>query len=121
LPTPEDDDYGEEIIIHLDKFEDNKVVPFEGVDISVKIGSNAATTYTTDASGNTISFKVRYGQSYTVTAPTMTYYYIPNTIYTKIYTSEKRRRDISFTYKFIKVGVFIVDKNGNEYTGEEWE
>jgi hypothetical protein len=60
LPTPEDDDYGEEIIIHLDKFEDNKVVPFEGVDISVKIGT-AATTYTTDANGNTVSFKVRYG------------------------------------------------------------
>jgi hypothetical protein len=24
-------------------------------------------------------------------------------------------------YKFIRVGIFIVDKNGKEYTGEEWE
>jgi hypothetical protein len=24
-------------------------------------------------------------------------------------------------YKFIRVGIFIVDKNGKEYTSEEWE
>ena len=51
----------------------------------------------------------------------MTDYYIPEAEYTQTYTSEKRRRDISFMYKFVRVGVFIVDKNGKEYTGEEWE
>ena len=131
LPDISEDDYGEEITIHLDKFENNEVTPFEGVNVSVKIGTATATTYTTDENGNVIlkkdnngndiPLKIRYGQSYTVTVPTMTDYYIPAAAYTQTYTSEKRKRDISFTYKFIKVGIFIVDKYGDEYTGEEWE
>ena len=137
LPDISEDDYGEEITIHLDKFENNEVTPFPsnigGTDtkVSIKIGTATATTYDIDANGNVIlkkdnngndiPLKIRYGQTYTVTVPTTTNYYIPAAKYTQTYTSEKRHRDISFMYRFIRAGVFIVDKNGKEYTGEEWE
>lgn len=94
---------------------------FEGVTLTVKIGDDAATEYTTDAEGK-IAFEAMAGKTVVVTAPDMKgegwYTHTGKLVHTfKVYTGGHTEH---FTFYQFRNGIFIVDADNNEYTLDAW-
>ena len=119
LPQEGDDDYGEKVTVHMSKKSGNTLTNFAEASLTVTV-DGTSTTYTTDSTGSA-AFVVPYGKSYTVSAANVQDYYISRNAYSNTYEAAKTRRIITYTYRKLQSGLFIVCSNGDEYTLDQWE
>lgn len=91
--------------------------PYPNHPVKVKIGSDIA-TYTTDSNGK-VEVEIEVGTTYTVSVDAEEGKYVHGDL-SHTYTAEHAVRNIYFGFHDMEVGIFIVDKEGVEYTYDEW-
>lgn len=109
-----------QITVQAQKHEDGVSSVLEGVVLSVKIEDGEAVEYTTDAEGKA-SFEVAIGKTYTVTMPKVDGYYVADGVYEHTHHATTAAHTIHIMYHQYRVGIFILDKDGKDYTLAEWQ
>lgn len=91
---------------------------FEGLTVTVTITGGATSTYTTDAEGKA-TFTVPIGKVFTVTIDKHDGYYCHGG-YAHTLDALASDRTVRYDYYTFRSGVFVVGKDGNDYTADEW-
>lgn len=116
---PYDEESMENVVVTLTKYTDGKGAPYEGVPVSI-VYDGKDIGGTTDADGK-VSVFIPYNKEYTVNIDNTNGYFIKAGKNKRVYTARLPKRDISYVMYPFKVGVFILDAAGAEYTLEEWQ
>lgn len=74
--------------------------------------------YFTDGVVTTVSQKVPYGTTYSISVETFNGYNAP---ITKTFTASQVTRSVSMVYEEVKLGVFIQDTTGRLWTSDAWD
>lgn len=90
-----------------------------GRTVTVKVTGGSTTTYTTDAEGKA-TFEIAVGKFFSVTIDKIDGMYVYGG-YTHELEALSPTRIIRYDYYTYQSGVFVVGKDGNDYTQEEWE
>lgn len=91
---------------------------FEGTTVTVQVTGGSTDTYTTDADGK-VEFDVPIGKVFTVTIAKHDDYYCHGG-YEHTFDALASDRTIRYDYYTYRAGVFVVGKDGNDYTADEW-
>ncbi len=116
---PYDEESMENVVVTVTKYTDGKGAPYEGVPVSI-VYDGKDIGGTTDADGK-VSVFIPYNKEYTVNIDNTNGYFIKVGKNKRVYTARLPKRDISYAMYPFKVGVFILDATGAEYTLEEWQ
>lgn len=116
---PYDEESMENVVVTVTKYTDGKGAPYEGVPVSI-VYDGKDIGGTTDADGK-VSVFIPYNKEYTVNIDNTNGYFIKAGKNKRVYTARLPKRDISYVMYPFKVGVFILDATGAEYTLEEWQ
>lgn len=116
---PYDEESMENVVVTVTKYTDGKGAPYEGVPVSI-VYDGKDIGDTTDADGK-VSVFIPYNKRYTVNIDNTNGYFIKAGKNKRVYTARLPKRDISYVMYPFKVGVFILDATGAEYTLEEWQ
>lgn len=116
---PYDEESMENVVVTVTKYTDGKGAPYEGVPVSI-VYDGKDIGGTTDADGK-VSVFIPYNKEYIVNVDNVNGYYIRSNKNKRVYTARLPQRDISYTMYPFKIGVFILDATGAEYTLEEWQ
>lgn len=108
------------VIVTVDKAEDGKVIPFEGVAVTCAIDNGDTTTTETDSEGQ-VAFRVPYNKKYKITAAQKDGYYAFRGVYEKNNVADVAEHNLYFHYYPTTSGVFILDATGAQYTADEWQ
>lgn len=108
------------VIVTIDKAEDGKVIPFEGVAVTCTIDNGDTITTETDSEGQ-VTFRVPYNKKYKITAAQKDGYYAFRGVYEKNNVADIAEHNIYFHYYPTTSGVFILDATGAQYTADEWQ
>lgn len=108
------------VIVTIDKAEDGKVIPFEGVAVTCTIDNGDTITTETDSEGQ-VTFRVPYNKKYKITAAQKDGYYAFHGIYEKNNVADVEEHNLYFHYYPTTSGVFILDATGAQYTADEWQ
>ena len=108
------------VIVMVDKTEDGKVSPFEGVAVTCAIANGDAITTETDNEGK-VTFRVPYNKKYKITVAQKDGYYAFRGIYEKDNVADVAEHNLYFHYYPTTSGVFILDATGAQYTADEWQ
>jgi len=108
----------EQVEVYLRKQLTSSTEAVAGQTVSVTTGGTT-TTYTTDSDGK-VTFGVTIGDSYTVSAPKLRDWYVSRGEYTRTFVAAYESRGVEYTYKAYDSGLKVVDREGNEYTTEQF-
>ena len=108
------------VIVTIDKAEDGKVIPFEGVAVTCTIDNGDTITTETDSEGQ-VTFRVPYNKKYKITAAQKDGYYAFRGVYEKNNVADVAEHNIYFHYYPTTSGVFMLDATGAQYTADEWQ
>lgn len=108
------------VIVAIDKAEDGKVIPFEGVAVTCAISGGDTITTETDSDGK-VMFRVPYNKKYKITAAQKDGYYAFRGVYEKDNVADVEEHYIYFHFYPTTSGVFILDATGAQYTADEWQ
>ena len=108
------------VIVTINKAEDGKVIPFEGVAVTCAIDNGDTTTTETDSDGK-VTFRVPYNRKYKITAAQKDGYYVFRGVYEKNNVADVAEHNLYFHYYPTTSGVFILDATGAQYTADEWQ
>lgn len=108
------------VIVVIDKAENGKVSPFEGVAVTCAIANGDTITTETDSEGK-VTFRVPYNKKYKITAAQKDGYYAFRGVYEKNNVADIGEYNVYFHYYPVTSGVFILDATGAQYTADEWQ
>lgn len=108
------------VIVTIDKAEDGKVIPFEGVAVTCAIDNGDTITTETDSEGK-VTFRIPYNKKYKITAAQKDGYYAFRGVYVKNNVADAAEHNLYFHYYPTTSGVFILDATGAQYTADEWQ
>lgn len=108
------------VIVTINKAEDGKVIPFEGVAVTCTIDNGDTITTETDSEGK-VTFRIPYNKKYKITAAQKDGYYAFRGVYEKNNVADVAEHNIYFHYYPTTSGVFILDATGAQYTAVEWQ
>lgn len=108
------------VIVTIDKAEDGKVIPFEGVAVTCVIDNGDTITTETDSEGK-VTFRIPYNKKYKITAAQKDGYYAFRGVYEKNNVADVAEHNLYFHYYPTTSGVFILDATGAQYTAVEWQ
>lgn len=108
------------VIVTVDKAEDGKVIPFEGVAVTCAIDNGDTTTTETDGEGK-VTFRIPYNKKYKITTVQKDGYYAFRGVYEKNNVADVAEHNLYFHYYPTTSGVFILDATGAQYTADEWQ
>lgn len=108
------------VIVTIDKAEDGKVIPFEGVAVTCAIDNGNTITTETDSEGK-VTFRIPYNKKYKITAAQKDGYYAFRGVYEKNNVADVAEHNLYFHYYPTTSGVFILDATGAQYTADEWQ
>lgn len=108
------------VIVTVDKAEDGKVIPFEGVAVTCAIDNGDTTTTETDGEGK-VTFRIPYNKKYKITTVQKDGYYAFRGVYEKNNMADVAEHNLYFHYYPTTSGVFILDATGAQYTADEWQ
>lgn len=108
------------VIVTIDKAEDAKVIPFEGVAVTCVIDNGDTITTETDSKGK-VTFRIPYNKKYKITAAQKDGYYAFRGVYEKNNVADVAEHNLYFHYYPTTSGVFILDATGAQYTAVEWQ
>lgn len=108
------------VIVTIDKTEDAKVIPFEGVAVTCAIDNGDTITTETDSKGK-VTFRIPYNKKYKITAAQKDGYYAFRGVYEKNNVADVAEHNLYFHYYPTTSGVFILDATGAQYTAVEWQ
>lgn len=108
------------VIVTIDKAEDGKVIPFEGVAVTCAIDNGDTITTETDSEGK-VTFRIPYNKKYKITAAQKDGYYAFHGVYEKNNVADVAEHNLYFHYYPTTSGVFILDATGAQYTAVEWQ
>lgn len=108
------------VIVTIDKTEDGKVIPFEGVAVTCAIDNGDTITTETDSEGK-VTFRMPYNKKYKITAAQKDGYYAFRGVYEKNNVADVAEYNLYFHYYPTTSGVFILDATGAQYTADEWQ
>jgi hypothetical protein len=108
------------VIVTVDKAEDGKVIPFEGVAATCAIDNGDTITTETDSEGK-VTFRIPYNKKYKITAAQEDGYYAFRGVYEKNNVADVAEHNLYFHYYPTTSGVFILDATGAQYTADEWQ
>lgn len=108
------------VVVTVDKAEDGKVIPFEGVAVTCAIDNGDTTTTETDGEGKVI-FRIPYNKKYKITTVQKDGYYVFRGVYEKNNVADVAEHNLYFHYYPTTSGVFILDATGAQYTADEWQ
>lgn len=108
------------VIVTVDKAEDGKVIPFEGVAVTCAIDNGDTTTTETDGEGK-VTFRIPYNKKYKITTVQKDGYYAFRGVYEKNNVADVAGHNLYFHYYPTTSGVFILDATGAQYTADEWQ
>lgn len=108
------------VIVIVDKAEDGKVSPFEGVAVTCAIDNGDTTTTETDDEGK-VTFRIPYNKKYKITTAQKDGYYAFRGVYEKNNVADVAEHNLYFHYYPTTSGVFILDATGSQYTADEWQ
>lgn len=108
------------VVVTIDKAEDGKVIPFEGVTVTCAIDNGDTITTETDSEGKT-TFRIPYNKKYKITAAPKDGYYAFRGVYEKDNVADIAEYNIYFHFYPTTSGVFILDATGAQYTADEWQ
>lgn len=106
------------VIVTIDKAEDGKVIPFEGVAVTCAIANGDTLTTETDSEGK-VTFRMPYNKKYKITAASKDGYYAFRGVYEKDNVADVAEHNLYFHYYPTTSGVFILDATGAQYTADE--
>lgn len=107
------------VIVTIDKAEDGKASPFEGVAATCAIANGDTTTTETNSEGK-VTFRVPYNKKYKITVAQKNGYYSLRGVYEKDNVADVAEHNLYFHYYPTTSGVFILDATGAQYTADEW-
>lgn len=116
---PYDEESMENVVVTVTKYTDGTGAAYEGVPVSI-VYDGKDIGGTTDAEGKVSAF-IPYGKEYIVNVDNANGYYIRSNKNKRAYTARLPQRGISYTMYPFKIGVFILDTTGTEYSFEEWQ
>lgn len=116
---PYDEESMENVVVTVTKYTDNTGAAYEGVPVSI-VYDGKDIGGTTDAEGKVSAF-IPYGKEYIVNVDNANGYYIRSNKNKRAYTARLPQRNIIYTMYMFKIGVFILDTTGAEYSLEEWQ
>lgn len=108
------------VIVTVDKAEDGKVIPFDGVAVTCAISGGDTITTETDSEGK-VAFRVPYNKKYKITVAQKDGYYAFRGVYEKNNVADVAEHNLYFHYYPTTSGVFILDATGTQYTADEWQ
>ena len=108
------------VVVTIDKAEDGKVIPFEGVAVICAIDNGDTTTTETDGEGK-VTFRIPYNKKYKITTVQKDGYYTFRGVYEKNNVADVAEHNLYFHYYPTTSGVFILDATGAQYTADEWQ
>lgn len=108
------------VVVTIDKAEDGKVIPFEGVTVTCAIDNGDTITTETDSEGKT-TFRIPYNKKYKITAAPKDGYYAFRGVYEKDNVADVAEHNIYFHFYPTTSGVFILDATGAQFTADEWQ
>ena len=108
------------VIVTIDKAENGKVSPFEGVAVTCAVTNGDTVTTETDSKGQ-VTFRVPYNKEYRITAAQRDGYYAFRGVYEKNNVADIEEHNIYFHYYPAASGVFVLDATGAQYTADEWQ
>lgn len=108
------------VVVTIDKAENGRVSPFEGVAVTCAIANGDTITTETDSEGK-VTFRVPYNKKYKITAAQKDGYYAFRGVYEKNNVADIEEYNIYFHYYPVTSGVFILDATGAQYTADEWQ
>lgn len=108
------------VIVMIDKAEDGKAIPFEGVAVTCAIDNGDTITTETDSKGK-VTFRIPYNKKYKITAAQKDGYYAFRGVYEKNNVADVAEHNLYFHYYPTTSGVFILDATGAQYTADEWQ
>ena len=108
------------VVVTIDKAENEKVSPFEGVAVTCAIANGDTITTETDSEGQ-VTFRVPYNKKYKITAAQKDGYYAFRGVYEKNNVADVAEHNLYFHYYPTTSGVFILDATGAQYTADEWQ
>lgn len=116
---PYDEESMENVVVTVTKYTDGTGSAYEGVPVSI-VYDGKDIGGTTDAEGKVSAF-IPYGKEYIVNVDNANGYYIRSNKNKRAYTARLPQRNIIYTMYPFKIGVFILDTTGAEYSLEEWQ
>lgn len=108
------------VIVTIDKAENGKVIPFEGVAVTCTIDNGDIITTETDSEGE-VTFLIPYNKKYKINAAQKDGYYALRGVYEKNNVTDVTEFNLHFLYYPTASGVFILDATGAQYTVDEWQ
>lgn len=108
------------VVVTIDKAENEKVSPFEGVAVTCAIANGDTITTETDSEGQ-VTFRMPYNKKYKITAAQKDGYYAFRGVYEKNNVADVAEHNLYFYYYPTTSGVFILDATGAQYTADEWQ
>ena len=92
-----------------------------GVGVSVNVTVDGTTSTYFSGQTGTVSFNVALGKQYTIEVTPPTGYYVTGNKATFISTASTARREFTIRLMPYKIGIFIVDSSGHDWTFDDWK
>lgn len=109
----------EKVVVSVKKYSDDEGAPWAGISVVLTMNGKS-TTYTTDDNGVVDTF-VPLGKTYTVNVEDTDGYHVNLGRNKRTYTATMTERQLEYRMYPYKLGVQIIDVNGNDYYLEEWK